>query len=97
MLRLHSLQRGGISERDDEAERKAKMGYRELCKQLSPTQFALASRNRWVCLICSAVTAECSSGMKRAFDRLVTVKRLRLAKPLLLHWREVDAPSLIWR
>lgn len=40
MLRLHSLQRGGISERDDEeAERKAKMGYRELCKQLSPTQF----------------------------------------------------------
>ena len=40
MLRLHSLQRGGIAERDDDAAaRKSRMGYKELCQQLSPTQF----------------------------------------------------------
>ena len=40
MLRLHSLQRGGISEHDDDAAaRKSRMGYKELCQQLSPTQF----------------------------------------------------------
>lgn len=40
MLRLHSLQRGGIAERDDNAAaRKSRMGYKELCQQLSPTQF----------------------------------------------------------
>eukprot|EP00227_Mantoniella_beaufortii_P006566 CAMPEP_0197614162 /NCGR_PEP_ID=MMETSP1326-20131121/59385_1 /TAXON_ID=1155430 /ORGANISM="Genus nov. species nov., Strain RCC2288" /LENGTH=1180 /DNA_ID=CAMNT_0043183031 /DNA_START=796 /DNA_END=4338 /DNA_ORIENTATION=- len=40
MLRLHSLQRGGVAECDDDAAaRKARMGYKELCQQLSSTQF----------------------------------------------------------
>jgi hypothetical protein len=40
MLRLHSLQRGGVAERDDDAAaRKSRMGYKELCQQLSSTQF----------------------------------------------------------
>ena len=40
MLRLHSLQHGGVAEADDTAAaRKSRMGYKELCQQLSPTQF----------------------------------------------------------
>jgi hypothetical protein len=40
MLRLHSLRRGGATERDDDAAaRKSRMGYKELCQQLSSTQF----------------------------------------------------------
>ena len=40
MLRSHSMTRAGVSENDDAAaERKARMPYKELCQQLSPTQF----------------------------------------------------------
>ena len=40
MLRLHSMTRGGVTENDDAAAaRKARMPYKELCQQLSPTQF----------------------------------------------------------
>ena len=40
MLRLHSMTRAGVTENDDAAAaRKARMPYKELCQQLSPTQF----------------------------------------------------------
>ena len=39
MLRLHSMQRGGRADNDDVVERKSRMGYKELCQQLSSTQF----------------------------------------------------------
>ena len=39
MLRLHSLQRRGMAEHDDAAACKSRMGYKELCQQLSSTQF----------------------------------------------------------
>jgi hypothetical protein len=39
MLRLHSLQKAGAGRDDDAAARKARMGYKELCQQLSSTQF----------------------------------------------------------
>ena len=40
MLRLHSMTRAGVTENDDAATaRKARMPYKELCQQLSPTQF----------------------------------------------------------